>query len=134
MLELYHLPEPGVNSTPVTGSYLSHNHLDPVHRAFFASDLHSGARRLVQPTMMQAAFLARINVTYAWWAHKRRDERGVIELGLVPLVPPHPKTNGTVLKVPPSAGIDDSELVNIAKRVGPERMLTAAVMAEKLAA
>ncbi len=91
MANHYHLPDDAVNVTaiPISGRYLAHTHSDAVERAFLAADLHLGTRQLVLPTMTQAASLARVNVTYAWWAAKRLEERRAIEAGLIPLVPPH---------------------------------------------
>jgi hypothetical protein len=59
-------------SMPVTGRYLAHNKLGRVERAFLASDLISGDKRLVKPTIGQAAMLAGVNSTYAWWASKQQ--------------------------------------------------------------
>ena len=74
----YHLPEDVVKSTaiPISGRFLAHNRGNA------------------------AASLARINVTYAWWAAKRLEERAAIEGGMIPLVPPRlvaPETNGLAL-------------------------------------
>ena len=55
----------------VTGRYLAHNHLDRVSKAFLASDLISASKQLVKPTILQAAMLAKVNSTYAWWATRR---------------------------------------------------------------
>jgi hypothetical protein len=55
---------------PVTGRYLAHNKLGRVERAFLASDLVNGDKRLIRPTIRQAAMLAGVNATYAWWAGK----------------------------------------------------------------
>ena len=98
----YHLPEDVVKSTaiPISGRFLAHNRGNAAARAFLAADLHLGTRQLVLPTMTQAASLARINVTYAWWAAKRLEERAAIEGGMIPLVPPRlvaPETNGLAL-------------------------------------
>jgi len=85
------------------------------------------------PTMLQSAYLARVNVTYAWWAFKRQAERAAIEAGLIPLVPSErAKANGTSLAVPPAPapGIGDMDLIHIAKHVGTDRMLAAAMAAE----
>jgi hypothetical protein len=67
MANTYHLPGWAVNSAaiPVTGRFLAHNHKSMVERAFEAFDLNSGVTQLVQPTMTQAAFLTRVNITYA---------------------------------------------------------------------
>jgi hypothetical protein len=90
MANFYQLPDCPVNAAanPVSGRYLAHNHMSPVERAFQAADLFMGEKRLALPTMTQAALLVRVNVTYAWWALKRLNERPDIVAGLIPLVPP----------------------------------------------
>jgi hypothetical protein len=127
----YHnLPVP---SMTVTGRYLAHNRLDLVRRAFLAADLHSGARRLVAPTVAQSAILAGVNRTYAHLAGQRQFERDAIEAGLIPLMPACARAtgngHGTSLVVP-DAGIDDLQLMQIASVVGADRMLAAAVAME----
>jgi hypothetical protein len=128
----YH--QPNGHSTPVTGRFLAHTHLDRVARAFVADDLYTGVKRLVEPTMLQAALLARVSPAYAWAARKRHAERGAIEMGLVPLVPPRlvrPKTNGHTLSIPAQAvEIDDSALIDFVHTVGVSRVLDAAVTVE----
>jgi hypothetical protein len=128
-------PEVRVNTqtTPISGRYLAHTHASPVERAFVAADLYLGTRELVLPTMTQAASLARVNVTYGWWALKRLAERAAIEAGHIPLAPAHcatSKTNGHALSVPLVSEIDDAVLVGIARTVGTERMLAAACAVE----
>jgi hypothetical protein len=101
---------------PISGRYLAHSHLDAIERAFMAADLHQGMKQLVLPTMTQAASLARVNVTYAWWAAKRLAERAAIEAHEVPLVPPHlARTNSRALSVPLVPEIDELMLINIAE-------------------
>jgi hypothetical protein len=127
----YQLPEPAATAvSAISGNFLARNRYDVVAHAFYACDLFTGAKRLVKPTMLQAAHLARVNVTYAWWAHKRQTERAAIEAGRIPLVPPPlAKTNGNGAThlAEPDVGIDDAELLHIAHRVGPDRMLAAAI-------
>jgi hypothetical protein len=127
-------PESVVNptATPVSGGYLAHSHRSPIERAFTAADLYLGAIQLVLPTMTQATSLTRVNVTYGWWALKRRNERAAIQAGQVPLAPPRlAKMNGnTALLVPPASEIDDSTFISIARNVGADRMLAAAVAVE----
>jgi hypothetical protein len=114
----------------LTGRYLAHCRYDPVGRAFLAADLHSGALQLTRPTMVQAAQLARINVTYAWWAAKRQTERGAIKAGLMPLVPArHSVTSGKTVLLPP-VEINDTALVDFIRGIGLERVLDAAVVVE----
>ncbi len=129
---VYHLPEPVVNSTPVTGRYLSHNHLGRIARAFVAADRAAGAKQLVRPTLTQAAHLARANVTYAWWARKRMAERAAIEAGLIPLVPALPvsKPNGSTLPMLITGQIPDGDLIALIRATGVDRVLAAACAVE----
>ena len=132
MAHHYQLRESVARPVPsITGRYLAHNGESRVARAFYAADLHSGTKQLTKPTMVQAAYLARVSTTYAWWAEKRMEERWQIEAGLIPLVPAAPvRTNGiTVQPVVPDVGIDDAQLVHIANLVGVDRMLAAAIAA-----
>jgi hypothetical protein len=127
----YHLSVPTVNAT-ITGRFLAHSPASAVARAFRAADLHTGAVQLVQPTMVQAAYLAGTSTTYARQAALRLAERAAIENGTIPLMPPAraiPRANGLALAVL-GPELDDSMLVSIAHAVGPERMLAAAVSAE----
>jgi hypothetical protein len=132
MANHYQLPEPTATAVPsLTGRFLAHNRHDHVAHAFFAGDLVLGKIRLVQPTVTQAAFLAGVNRTYVHWALKRQAERGAIEAGLVPLVPPPhmaAKTNGTAPTT--ESGIVDSGLVQFVRSVGINRVLEAAIAAE----
>ncbi|UPK32840.1 hypothetical protein IVB18_31945 [Bradyrhizobium sp. 186] len=124
----YHLLNCGVNlaSIPVTGNFLAHSQRSPIGRAFIGADLVTGAQQLVKPTVVQAAFLAGTNRAYVYWAIRRQPERAEIEAGAIPLVPP--KANGASSLVP--AEVPDFQLVDLARRVGPDRMLAAAVAAE----
>jgi hypothetical protein len=109
-------------SMPVTGRYLAHSKLSSVERAFLASDLVSGDKRLVRPTIVQAAMLARVNKTYAWWATKQQDNRFDIEAGYLPLVPPR--------EVKSRAPISDDWLFDIVREAGIGRVLEAACAVE----
>ena len=104
---------------PVTGRYLAHARLSRVERAFLASDLISGDKRLVRPTIRQAATLVGVNATYAWWAGKQQDNRFDIENGYLPLVPARVK-----------ALVSDPEIVDFVRSVGIERVLEAACAVE----
>jgi hypothetical protein len=116
-----------VNPTPVTGRFLCYNKYDQIGRAFLAADLHSGAKLLTEPTITQSAQLARTNRTSAAWATRRQAERAAIEAGILPLVPDLlTKINGIdAAEITP-----DAELVNIARFVGSERMINAAIVAD----
>jgi hypothetical protein len=126
LTELAAMPVPSL-----TGRYLAHNQEPRVVRAFLAADLHRGVKQLTKPTLTQAAFLAGVNRTYAFWATRRQDERFAIEAGYVPLVPVAPaRANGNGAVQPmPNAGIDDAQLMHIANQVGADRMLAAAIAA-----
>jgi hypothetical protein len=117
----------------LSGRFLAHNRHSRVDRAFFAADLYFGAKRLTMPTLVQAALLAGVNRTYAFWATKPQAQRAraEIEAGLVPLVPAAARTNGngTVQPLVPDVGIDDAQLKHIATLVGVDRMLAAAIAA-----
>jgi hypothetical protein len=133
MAHIYPLSTCGVNPTVVTGRFLAHNHLNPIAHAFLAADLHEGVKLPTELTMTQSAYLARVNVTYAWWAKRRQKERRAIEAGLIPLVPARfsiPKVNGSTLPMVNRVEIADAELLDIARIVGPTRMVDAAIAIE----
>jgi hypothetical protein len=109
-------------SMPVTGRYLAHNKLGRAERAFLASDLISGDRRLVQPTISQAAMLAKVNATYVWWAGQREAHRDEVLQGWLPLVPPR--------EIKSSTPITDGELFDIVRAAGIGRTLEAACAVE----
>jgi hypothetical protein len=134
MANHYHLSEYGVNSMPITGQYLDHTQKSRVERAFIAADLFVGAKHIINPTLVQSAYVASVNRTYAWWATKRQAERVEIEAGLIPLVPPShfaPKACSTVNTLPvPQIEIPDRALVEFVRAIGVGRVLDAAVLAE----
>jgi hypothetical protein len=105
----------GINSIPIGGRYLAHNHLGRTKRAFLGADLVTGTAHLVAPTQVQAAILAGVNRTYVQWALKQAANRAEIENGQLPLVPPHSK-----------GMTDDAALFEIIREVGVERILTVA--------
>jgi hypothetical protein len=106
----------------ITGRYLAHNKLGRVERAFLASDLISGDKRLVRPTIKQAAMLAQVNITYAWWASKQQANRFDIESGYLPLVPPR--------ELKSRAPITDGDLFDIVREAGIGRVLEVACAVE----
>jgi hypothetical protein len=71
----------------VTGMWLAHAKLSKAERAYIAADLYHGDTRLIEPTMLQSATLARVNVTYAHIAASRLADRLLVESGAVPLTP-----------------------------------------------
>jgi hypothetical protein len=130
----YQLPESAARLIPtITGRFLAHNRLSLVCKAFVGADLKKGLLRTTELTTEQSSMLARVNRTYVEWAIKRYAERFEIEAGFVPLVPVAPARsnggNGAMPPVVPDADIDDARLVHIAKLVGVDRLLTAAIAA-----
>jgi hypothetical protein len=130
MANVLSIPQCGVNSTPtvVTGRFLAHNHLNPIARSFLAVDLYEGVKLPTELTMTQAAYLARVNVTYAWLAKRRQKERRAIEAGLIPLVPARFSTPKALPVI--RVEIADAELVDLVRVVGVSRVLDAAVSVE----
>jgi hypothetical protein len=120
-LTVYRTPFGSVNST-VTGRYLAHNHLNRVGKAFLARDLSVGAKQMIEPTILQAAMLARVNVTYVHWAIKQMNNRFEIEAGFMPLVPPR------IAKL--KAPLSDLELFDFVRLNGVGRVLDAACSVE----
>jgi hypothetical protein len=125
---------PGFTPTLVSGRFLAHHRYDAIGSAFLALDLYIGAKQPADFTMRQAAWLARANETYAWHAFNRQAERAAIEAGYVPLVPAAPRArdgnnNGSLALVAPDSDIDDTQLAIIARIVGSDRMLAAAIEA-----
>jgi hypothetical protein len=115
----------------LTGRFLAHNQQSRVIRAFYAVDLHTGGTLLTKPTMLQAAFIARVSPAYAWAAEKRMAERNEIEGGYVPLVPPSvSKANGNMLPASITGHLADSEVIAFVRSVGIDRVLEAAVAVE----
>jgi hypothetical protein len=132
MATQYQLPESAAMPVPsLTGRFLALNRESRVVRAFYAAELHSGAKQLVKPTMVQSAFLAGVNRAYVHWAVKRQAERGEILAGLIPLVPPSvSKANGTMLPASITGYVPDSDVVDFVRSVGVNRVLEAAVAVE----
>lgn len=123
-----------VNSIPLRGKYLSRTPRTPRECDFLASDLYRGVFHLVEPSLVQAAFIAGSHsVTAVWWAVRREEHRGEILNGELPLMPARlvaPKTNGTALVVPKAVEIDDSTVIDFVRTVGITRVLEAAVAVE----
>jgi hypothetical protein len=111
-----------VEPMPVTGRYLAHNKLSRAERAFLASDLISGDKLLVRPTISQAAMLSKVNATYVWWAGQREAHRDEILQGWLPLVPPR--------EIKSRAPITDDDLFSIVREAGLARTLEAACAVE----
>jgi hypothetical protein len=120
----YHPKMNGVNPTPISGSFLAHNHAGMAARAFTAADLVRGVKYPFKLTQVQAAALARVNRNAVYWALKQEALRADIEAGRIPLIP-NPKTNGMT-----ASGIDDAGLVRFVRSVGVHRMFEAVVAAE----
>jgi hypothetical protein len=106
---------------PVTGQSLSRkkNWL-PHEREFMAADLYRGDKRLIKPTLAQAAALTGAgSATSVWWAVQRESVRDEIMQGWLPMVPPRVK-----------APISDPEIIDFVRTVGLERVLDAACAVE----
>ena len=58
-------PPVNPDAMPVSGRYLAHCRLSLVERSFLGADLHTGVRQLVLPTVLQAAWLVRVNPSTA---------------------------------------------------------------------
>src|SRR5262245_54853812 len=128
----YHLPN--TNSTPIGGRVLAFSKQTLVKRGFTAADLVTGRRYLEAPTVLQAAALAHVNVTYVHHALKHQAERAAIEGGFTPLWAPPRSESSAVMSAPqPNGGNghvlpaapDDAELIGIARLVGGDRWLAA---------
>jgi hypothetical protein len=100
----------------VTGRYLAHAKLSAAERAFIGADLVTERIKLVRPTLVSAASLARSNCAYVSAALKRQDERALIEAGVRPLaLPPQP-----ILPAHKSA---QEKLADIVREVGSGMVL-----------
>lgn len=112
-----------VESMPVTGQALSRKRNWRLHeRAFWAADLYSGDKRLIKPTLAQAAALTGAGSTSSvWWALQREAVREEIMLGLLPMVPPR-----ATKPVP----VSDGDLFDFVRNVGIGRVLDAACAVE----
>jgi hypothetical protein len=130
----YHSQTNGVNSAALSGNTLAYSHADLITRAFWGADLVEGVKYLIAPKQNQAAALVGVHPTYVCFALRRMAQRADVEQGKIPLIPPPavvPKTNGTALTA--ASGIDDASLVQIVRSVGINRVLEAAITAERAA-
>jgi hypothetical protein len=114
----------GVPSLPVTGQSLSRKrNWQPHERSFVAADLYRGTKRLIEPTLAQAAALTGAGSTSSvWWATQREAVREEIMLGLLPMVPPR--------EMKSRASITDDDLFDIVREAGIGRVLEAACALE----
>jgi hypothetical protein len=112
----------------VTGSYLAHAKLTKAQRAFIAADLHSGATQLVHPTVVQSAWLAVVNPTYAHYALRKSErDRALIESGALPLALP-------AVKALPAPVSSTAKLAEVVAELGVSGTLDALSTLEKSAA
>jgi hypothetical protein len=114
----------------ITGRNLAHARRNPVERALLAADLASGRVVLVEPTMRQIVGLTGASPSYAAAAAALDEgERRSVSRGWRPMIP----TQQVKRDAAPIdwARIDDSALVNGARALGTDRMLAAAVAAER---
>jgi hypothetical protein len=110
----------------VTGQYLVHAKLSKAERAFIARDLHVGDTQLVRPTVVQSAWLAVVNPTYAHLAiRKSENERSLIEEGLMPLTP------STVKALPAPFPSAEQKLAEAVAEIGITGALTALAVIER---
>jgi hypothetical protein len=92
--------------------WLAHAKLSKAERAYIAADLYFGDARLVEPTMLQSASLARVNVTYAHIAASRPADRLLVEGGIVSLAPK------PIVKALPAPVSVEQRLVSVINDVG----------------
>jgi hypothetical protein len=109
-------------SRPVTGQALGRKrNWQPHEREFWAADLYTGGRRLVKPTLAQAAALTGAgSTTSVWWALQRESVREEIMRGWLPLVPPR--------EMKSKARVSDDELFDLVREAGIGRVLEAACL------
>jgi hypothetical protein len=122
-----------VESMPVTGQALSRKRDWRLHeRSFWAADLYGGDKRLINPTLAQAAMLTGAGSTSSvWWAIRRESVREEIMRGLLPMVPPRGYREIRQLRLKARAGeVSDVELFDLVREVGIARMLDVAVAVE----
>jgi hypothetical protein len=108
--------------TPLRGRYLRRSLNSKLKAAFVGADLYRGDTQLVEPSLMQAAFITGSEVSAVWWALQRGEFRSEICLGLMPLAP----SRASKAKAP----ISDPEVINFVRTVGIGRVLDAAVAVE----
>jgi hypothetical protein len=121
-------------SKPVTGRYLSHNHLPARRRALLAGDLASGRRHLVKPTLAQAARLARVSLPYAAAGrdvvHCQPHLRTAVESGECALLKAANRISpASAILVRTWNAASPAERVEFIRRVNPDRIFDAAVLA-----
>lgn len=113
----------------VTGRNLAHARRTPIERALLAADLASGRAVLVEPTMRQIVLLTGASPSYAAAAAALDEgERRSVLRGWRPMIPQQVKRREAPIDW---ARIDDSALINGARALGTDRMLAAAVAAER---
>jgi len=106
---------PDVNPVPrvMTGRYLAHAKHTHSEWAFIGADLVTGRCRLVDPTIIQAAYLAHgVNRFAVQWALQRLNERTAIEACVIPLVPRKP------LKALPAPVSAQAKLTQVVAEIG----------------
>jgi hypothetical protein len=112
-----YLVKPGTDfQFPVSGQFLARNKHNHAERAFFGADLVTGRWCLFDPTVLQAAVLARVSPSSVRAALRQEEvNRYDIECGLLPLQ--HPRNgNGHVKALAKSPTIDDATVADV---VGP---------------
>ena len=112
-----------VGPRTVTGRNLAHKRRTPAQRALLAASIANGETVVIRPTMRQALAMTGANSAYANAALKLDPaERRAVANGWRPLIPNRPAAR---------QGISDAELRRVARAVGADRLLDAAVEAER---
>ena len=100
---------------PIIGRRLAHGHFTASERALLAVDMMSGRRVLTEPTVLQAAWLAKAAETYVDVLRKATpSERAAVKIGclsVATLARRRPQKPATTTPV----AVDDQRLVEIAR-------------------
>jgi hypothetical protein len=123
----------GSNGKSISGLSLAHSRLTKPQRALQGAELLRGAQILVAPTMPQVSFLTGVSPTYLRMAvaiYEDEKLRTLVDQGRLSLADANGRAHQLALPPPHANEIDEVTLIGIARCVGPERMLAAAVAAE----
>jgi hypothetical protein len=114
-----------VNAMPLRGKYLGRSIRTKKDAAFFGADLYRGEKRLVEPSLAQAASITGSDISAVWWALHREEYRSAILYGELPLVPSRQRQAPALVPVPK---VEDAGLVAVIRdlvgRIGVDRLLT----------
>jgi hypothetical protein len=106
---------------PVTGQFLAHtrhHRLNKVRLSFLGADLVKGNVYLIDPTVTQTSGLVGVSESYIHAAIRRYADRGPIECGDLPLVPPATPVNA------------EDRLARLINAYGFDRIIDMRVVAE----